>query len=288
MGVSKIFSTPLRYPGGKGKFCHFIKQVFESNDLLDGHYAEPYAGGAGVALELLFHEYASTIHINDVDPAVYAFWDAAVNHTDELCQMIADTDVNMANWHRYKAIMENSHEFSSLELAMATFFLNRTNRSGILKAGVIGGKDQAGKWKLDVRFNKTDLIRRIDLIGRFKNRIKVYNKDANLFLEEVVPSLPLKSLVYLDPPYYVKGSGLYRNFYSHEDHVQIAGALSSVKHPWIVSYDNVSEIKEIYSDYRQDEYFLSYTAQLKKKGSEVMIYGPSVVPPVNAFARDVG
>ncbi|WP_323166972.1 DNA adenine methylase [Pseudomonas atacamensis] len=288
MGVSKIFSTPLRYPGGKGKFCHFIKQVFESNDLLDGHYAEPYAGGAGVALELLFHEYASTIHINDFDPAVYAFWDAAVNHTDELCKIIADTDVNMENWHRYKKVMINPNEFSRLELAMATFFLNRTNRSGILKAGVIGGKDQAGKWKLDVRFNKADLIRRIDLIGRFKNRIKVYNKDANLFLEEVLPSLPLKSLVYLDPPYYVKGSGLYRNFYNHQDHVQIAGALIAVKHPWIVSYDNVPEIKEIYSAYRQDEYFLSYTAQLKKKGSEVMIYGPSIVPPANAFARDAG
>lgn len=288
MGVSKIFSTPLRYPGGKGKFCHFIKQVFESNDLLDGHYAEPYAGGAGVALELLFHEYASTIHINDFDPAVYAFWDAAVNHTEELCKIIADTDVNMENWHRYKKVMLNPSEFSSLELAMATFFLNRTNRSGILKAGVIGGKDQAGKWKLDVRFNKADLIRRIDLIGRFKNRIKVYNKDANLFLEEVLPNLPLKSLIYLDPPYYVKGSGLYRNFYNHQDHVQIAGALSAVKHPWIVSYDNVPEIKEIYSAYRQDEYFLSYTAQLKKKGSEVMIYGPSIVPPANAFARDVG
>lgn len=288
MGVSKIFSTPLRYPGGKGKFCHFIKQVFESNDLLDGHYAEPYAGGAGVALELLFHEYASTIHINDFDPAVHAFWDAAVNHTDELCKIIADTDVNMENWHRYKQVMTNPNDFSSLELAMATFFLNRTNRSGILKAGVIGGKDQAGKWKLDVRFNKTDLIRRIDLIGRFKNRIKVYNKDANLFLEEVLPSLPLKSLVYLDPPYYVKGSGLYRNFYNHQDHVQIAGALIAVKHPWIVSYDNVPEIKEIYSAYRQDEYFLSYTAQLKKKGSEVMIYGPSIVPPANAFARDAG
>lgn len=288
MGVSKIFSTPLRYPGGKGKFCHFIKQVFEANDLLDGHYAEPYAGGAGVALELLFHEYASTIHINDYDPAVHAFWDAAVNHTDDLCRLISDTEVNMENWHRCKTVMDNSQDFSILELAMATFFLNRTNRSGILKAGVIGGKAQAGKWKLDVRFNKTDLIGRIDLIGRFKNRIKVYNLDAKVFLDSVIPSLPVKSLLYLDPPYYVKGAGLYRNFYNHEDHVQIAGALGEVNHPWIVSYDNVPEIKEIYASYRQDEYLLSYTAQQKKKGSEVMIYGPSIQAPMNALTRSAG
>lgn len=288
MGVSKIFSTPLRYPGGKGKFCHFIKQVFEANGLLDGHYVEPYAGGAGVALELLFHEYASNIHINDFDPAVYAFWVAAVNHTDELCRLISDTQVNMENWHKYRSIMDSSDHHSLLELAMATFFLNRTNRSGILKAGVIGGKAQSGKWKLDVRFNKEDLIRRIDLIGRYKNRIKVYNLDAAQFLDVLVPVLPAKSLIYLDPPYYVKGSGLYRNFYNHEDHVQIAEALGQVDRPWIVSYDNVPEIKEIYSQYRQDEYFLSYTAQQKKKGSEVMIYGPGITAPLDVLVQDVG
>lgn len=285
---SRRFSTPLRYPGGKGKFAHFVKQVFESNHLLDGHYAEPYAGGAGVALELLFHEYASNIHINDYDPAVHAFWVAAVCHTDDLCRLIADTDVNMENWHKYKAIMDNSSEASTLDLAMATFFLNRTNRSGILKAGVIGGKAQLGKWKLDVRFNKQDLIRRIDLVGRYKNRIKVYNLDAAEFLTTVVSKLPQKSLTYLDPPYYVKGSGLYRNFYNHDNHVEIANALKNVDRPWIVSYDNVPEIKQIYSPYRQDEYFLSYTAQEKRKGSEVMIYGPMINTPFDSFFHKTG
>lgn len=285
MGSSKRFSTPLRYPGGKGKFAHFVKTIFENNNLLDGHYAEPYAGGAGVALELLFHEYASNIHINDYDPAVYAFWISAVNHTDELCKLIADADVTMDNWHKYKAIMDHSGEVSTLDLAMATFFLNRTNRSGILKAGVIGGKSQLGKWKLDVRFNKQDLIRRIDLVGRYKNRIKVYNLDATEFLATVVPQLPQKSLTYLDPPYYVKGSGLYRNFYNHDNHVEIASTLGHVNHPWIVSYDNAPEIKEIYSQYRQDEYFLSYTAQEKRKGSEVMIYGPMIKAPSHVLTR---
>ncbi|MFO3672596.1 DNA adenine methylase [Pseudomonas protegens] len=284
MGVSRVFSTPLRYPGGKGKFAHFIKQVFEANELLDGHYIEPYAGGAGVALELLFHEYASTIHINDFDPAVYAFWDSAVSNTEELCKTIFDTAVTMDNWHHYKSVMNQPENYSAIELAMATFFLNRTNRSGILKAGVIGGKDQAGKWKLDVRFNKEDLVKRIELIGRYKNRIKVYNLDAAALLTTIVPTIPQKSLMYLDPPYYVKGSGLYRNFYSHDDHARIAEVLKEVEIPWIVSYDNVPEIKDIYSTYRQDEYFLSYTAQQKKKGSEVMIYGPSIKAPHNALA----
>lgn len=288
MGASKIFSTPLRYPGGKGKFSHFIKQVFEANGLLDGHYVEPYAGGAGVALELLFHEYASIIHINDLDPAVYSFWHSAVHSTEALCKLINDTPVNMENWRAYKSVLDDVTQHSTLDVAMATFFLNRTNRSGILKAGVIGGQAQSGKWKLDVRYNKQDLIKRIELIGRFKNRIKVYNLDAVALLSELEPILPAKTLFYLDPPYYVKGAGLYRNFYNHDDHVGIAKAMGQVKHPWIVSYDNADEIKAMYSEYRQDEYFLSYTAQQKKKGSEVMIYGPDVIIPYQGLQKCAG
>jgi len=284
----KTFSTPLRYPGGKGKFSHFIKGIFEENSLLDGHYAEPYAGGAGVALELLFHEYASQIHINDLDYAVYSFWQSAVHDTENLCRLVLDTPITMEQWHRQKHVLGNIENHSMLEVALATFFLNRTNRSGILKAGVIGGKDQSGKWKLDVRFNKEDLVRRIELIGRFKDRINVYNLDALNFINDVIPKLPKKSLTYLDPPYYVKGSGLYRNFYSHDDHVKIEKAMSGVEHPWIVSYDDTPEIRKIYSQYRQDSYFLSYTAQEKKKGSEVMIYGPTIVIPTNHLLDKAG
>jgi DNA adenine methylase len=275
----KQFSTPLRYPGGKGKFSKFVKQVFEANGLLDGHYVEPYAGGAGVALELLFQEYVSHIHINDIDTAIYSFWEAAVYHTSDLCELIVETPVTMENWHKNRAVLESIGKHSVLEVALATFFLNRTNRSGILKAGVIGGKAQEGKWKLDARYNKEELTKRIKMIGRYRDRVHVYNRDAVDFLDVIIPELPEKTLIYLDPPYYEKGSGLYRNFYNHEDHVRIAKRLDNVKLPWMVSYDDVQPIKNIYSKYRQDEYILSYTAQDKRKGSEVMIYGPSIIQP---------
>lgn len=282
----KKFVTPLRYPGGKGKFSHFVKKVFEENDLLDGNYVEPFAGGAGVALDLLYHEYASRIHINDLDPAVFEFWNCAINSTDDLCKKIRDTDVNIDVWKSQKSVLSKLSEHSSLDIAFATFFLNRTNRSGILKAGVIGGQNQAGKWKLDVRYNKNDLISRIEMIGRYRDRISVYNLDALHLLTSIVPKLPEKTLIYLDPPYYVKGAGLYRNFYNHEDHVMIQRSLVNVKCPWIVSYDDTKEIREIYKEYRQDKYFLSYTVQEKKKGSEIMIYGPNVQTPKNVLVQD--
>lgn len=273
------FFTPLRYPGGKGKLAYYVKALIENNDLNDGHYVEPYAGGAGVALDLLFNEYVQHIHINDIDPAVYAFWNCVAHQSDKLCQRIADTNVTIDEWERQKQII-NSAQAEGLDLAFATFFLNRTNRSGILKAGVIGGKAQSGKWTLDVRYNKADLIKRIERIARYQDRIHVYNQDTLALLKSLPNQLPDNTLIYLDPPYYEKGQGLYRNFYNHQDHVNIKQAIDTIKHiPWIVSYDNAPEIAEIYQGYRSDVFDLQYTAQTKRVGSEIMIYSDNLLIP---------
>lgn len=267
------FYTPLRYPGGKAKLSYYIKSVIEQNDLLDGHYVEPFAGGAGVALELLFQEFVQQIHINDLDVAIYSFWDTVVNEPECICKLIQDTPVTIDEWHKQKNILTTKSDVSSLELAFATFFLNRTNRSGILKAGVIGGKHQAGEWKLDVRFNKKDLISRIQKIASYQSRIKIYNLDTAKLLKTLPKKLPEKSLVYLDPPYYIKGQGLYRNFYEHKDHVEIRTLLDKIEDiPWLVSYDNADEIGSIYTGYRKQVFDLQYSAQTKRVASEVMIY----------------
>lgn len=269
--------TPLRYPGGKGKLASYVKSIFELNNLNDGHYVEPYAGGAGVALELLMLEFASHIHINDIDPAIHAFWHSVLNDSKALIEKILETPVNMENWYICKDIYNNPTHHSILDLGFSTFFLNRTNRSGILKAGVIGGKSQSGLWTLDARYNKEELINRIRRIADYRNRITLYKADAAILIADLSKDLPKKTLFYLDPPYYVKGKGLYRNFYSHEDHVKIEEALRKIKRQkWIVSYDDTPQIHEIYTGYSTKIYSLNYTAQEKVTGSEVMIYGPGI------------
>ncbi len=265
------FSTPLRYPGGKAKFAPFVKDLMEVNNL-SGDYLEPFAGGAGVALDLLYSGYCKNIHINDFDLAVYSFWKAVTSNTEEFLRVLYQTPVTIDEWYKQKAIFDNPMNHSDIEHGFAAFFLNRTNRSGILKGGVIGGKNQDGRYKLDARFHKANLTKRIEKIGDFSDHINVYNLDALDLLSKVDTMLPEDSLIYLDPPYYVKGQGLYRNFYIHKDHVQIRQALDKVKTKWIVSYDNCTEIKEIYAGYIQDDYELNYSAYYKMKGSEVMIY----------------
>ena len=274
------FYTPLRYPGGKGKLAYFLKALIDENNLHDGHYVEPFAGGAGVALELMFQEYVRHIHINDLDKAIYSFWLSVINHTDDLCALIHDTPVTIEEWKKQKEVLADSDNQSALNLGFATFFLNRTNRSGILKAGVIGGKAQSGQWKLDVRYNKKELINRIEKIAVNRDRIHVYNLDTADLLRTELNNLPNNTLVYLDPPYYLKGQGLYRNFYNHDDHVQIREILDTIEDkPWVVSYDNTPEIEDIYSKYRQQVFDLQYTAQTKRVASEIMIYSNQVIIP---------
>lgn len=280
MYSNKLY-TPLRYPGGKGRFAPFIADVMAMNGLSGGHYLEPYAGGAGVALELLFHGHASHIHINDLDPAVNLFWTAITEEPEAVLRLLRDTPVDMAQWHHWRAVMRGEEAGSTTERGFATLFVNRTNRSGILKGGVIGGKEQAGNYKLDARFNKEVLAKRIEKIANNSSKISVYCEDAYELLIRCAAFLPEDSLVYLDPPYYVKGQGLYRNFYRHDDHLAIANLLQSehFPHAWVVSYDNAPEICEMYGDSQGMSYGLNYTAQKRYLGDEVMFFGPGVMVP---------
>lgn len=274
------FNTPLRYPGGKAKLTNFLKLVFEENDLLDGHYVEPYAGGAGIALALLYQSYVNSIHLNDLNPAVYAFWHSVLNNNEALCRLVRDTPVTMEEWKKQKNVMLNPTLHDKVELGFATFFLNRTNRSGILMGGVIGGKEQSGDWKLDVRFNKPDLINRIEKLALYGSRIKLYNMDAAELISTILPNLPSKTLVYLDPPYYVKGKGLYQNHYTHEDHKAIATQVQKeIKLPWIVSYDYAPEIMAMYAKSKSIVYGLNYSAQNKYEGVEAMFFSKKLVIP---------
>lgn len=279
------YYTPLRYPGGKGKLSNFVKLLCKSNCPNNGHYIEVYAGGAGVAMELLLENHVDRISINDVDPAVYNFWKSVTEDTDELCKLITDTPVTIDIWREQREVLRDLNNHSSIAIGFATFFLNRCNRSGILKGGVIGGQSQQGKWKLDVRFNKTELLRRIEAIAEKRDRIKVHNLDALELLNLLKPTIDENTLIYLDPPYYLKGKGLYRNFYSHEDHEAVKKYLAGLKTvKWLVSYDNVDPINKLYFGYRTQTYSLSYTAQNKFKGSEILIYSdvmevPSVKNP---------
>lgn len=275
--------SPLRYPGGKSQLAPFVIELLRRNDLFGAVYAEPFAGGAGIAWKLLFDGYASEVWINDIDPSIHAFWNSVLYKTDDLCELIEKTEVSIDEWHRQKSI-QTTGRVASLALGFSTFFLNRTNRSGILKAGVIGGMAQAGDWKLDCRFKKEDLIAKIQRIALYKEQIQLTRLDALHFVKETCKRLPKISLLNIDPPYYSKGPELYCSFYSHDDHVLLSRAIKKLKKPWMLTYDNAPEIRSLYEDMPTVVQQLTYYAQVKRTGVELLVTSPEIALPPLARA----
>lgn len=274
MAFSNKLYSPLRYPGGKAMFAPFLAKIIETNSLVGADYFEPYAGGAGVALNLLFSGYAKHIHINDVDEFIYAFWVSITEYSSDILNLIENTPITIDEWFKWRDVLRGKKEANLVEKGFATLFVNRTNRSGILNAGVIGGKSQNGIYKLDARFKKDVIIERIRRIAKYRENISVYNRDSLDLLETCSSFLPERTFIYLDPPYFIKGKGLYRNYYEYEDHLRISKLLQgpSFKYPWVVSYDNASEICKMYDGSRSIKYNLNYSLQRKYEGNEVVFF----------------
>lgn len=276
-----VNNSPLRYPGGKSQLAPYVIELLRVNNLFGAVYAEPFAGGAGIAWRLLFDGYASEVWINDIDLSIHAFWNSVLNHTDDLCELIATTPVTIEEWHRQRS-RQASAAPESLALGFSTLFLNRTNRSGILKAGVIGGLAQAGEWKIDCRFNRDELIEKIRRIAIYREQITLTRVDAYAYLMGQCKKLPKASLLNIDPPYYSKGPGLYCSFYTHDDHVALSKAIRRLKQPWMLTYDDATEIQQLYAGLPTMKQFLTYYAQVKRTGVELMVTAPTLVVPVLA------
>lgn len=276
--------SPLRYPGGKQVLSRVLAALIKANGREGGFYAEPYAGGCGAGLHLLFSERISNLMINDADRSIYSFWYAILRKTDSFLEMLRDIPLSVDEWQRQRDIYLSNCRRSVLQLGFSTFYLNRCNRSGIIaNGGLIGGRNQSGQWKLDARFNKAGLRQRIERIAMYRERIRVSNLDALEFLKLTVCSSEVskQAFVYLDPPYFVKGNQLYLDYYSAADHLALARYLE--RRPpflWALSYDNVPPIHNLYRQHRRYSFSLSYSARERRIGKELMVVHPKLnIPP---------
>lgn len=275
-----MYYSPLRYPGGKGKLASFMEYMIDQLGHRGGTYIEPFAGGAGIAMELLLRNVVSRIVINDYDKAVWSFWKAILTETDRFVEEIRTVPLTVDEWQKQHEILVTQNDKYSFELGFAAFYLNRTNRSGIIKGGVIGGQEQAKDWKMDVRFKREELVTRIQRIAARKKDIKLYNKDVNSFIKNYVPLYEENALIYFDPPYFRKGQQLYMNFFNYKDHVRIEQEIREhVNCDWIITYDYEPQIEETYHNYNLRLYDLNYSVSTKRKANELMIFKDGIIIP---------
>lgn len=284
--MSARYISPLRYPGGKARMAPYLAQLIRSQPTRPSSYAEPFAGGAGAAVKLLVDETVKSIHINDLAPGVAAFWRSVFFNTDALVTLVKGASVTVAEWHRQRAIFDDPADSDDVTLGFATFFLNRTNRSGILTARPIGGLDQTGNWKIDARFNREDLARRISVLGEYRRRVSVTQLDAKDFMS-TIENLGSSLLTYVDPPYIVQGEDLYLDSLSYEDHAALAEYLSTTSVPWLLTYDTAEQVTaELYKGFRAAQFSISHTAQKQHVGSEYIVFSNQLlVPSLNVVRR---
>lgn len=272
--------SPLRYPGGKNRLSSFIAKVCIDNKI-HGHYVEPYAGGAAVALLLLLDGYVKRITINDKDRSIYAFWHSVLYNCESLCGLIDKTEITISNWTAQREVQDNKENAALLDLGFSTLFLNRTNRSGIISAGCIGGKNQAGSYRIDCRFNKEEIKKRIRLIAKNKDAISLYNLDAPILIDMIQSeSNSTDTIFYFDPPYYLKAESLYLNHYKDDDHRLISEKIKGVKNVhWIVSYDDHMFIDGLYSNFPKKRYSFNHSAASAREGREILIFSERLNQP---------
>jgi DNA adenine methylase len=279
-GAMSATLTPLRYPGGKTQFYPLIKDLLKNNDLIGHTYIEPFAGGAGIAIKLLVNKDVGHIVINDIDSAIYAFWYSVLNYTDDLCMLIEETPVTIDQWKKQKSIYNNKKS-KMLEKGFATLFLNRTNVSGIIKGGIIGGLQQTGTYCIDARYTKNTLIKKIKTIGDFREQIDIYNFDAvKLFDLKEIKTLK-KTFVNFDPPYVSKGAGLYENSFSEADHEKLALMIKKCSRKWVVTYDIHPLITKLYADFHHNYLDLNYSINRKRRAKEYIFFSDNMIIPEN-------
>lgn len=280
--------SPLRYPGGKTKFYTYVREILSCNDMLGETYIEPFAGGAGLALKLLLNEDVSRIVINDFDPAIYSFWHSVLYETEAFCELIENAILTTNQWNLQHSIYLESDTSDPLTLGFATFYLNRTNISGVVKSGMIGGQGQNGKYGLDARFNRQTLIEKIKTIASHKEQIVLLNLDARELLQPRQLRKFYKIFINLDPPYVKKGAQLYKNAFSESDHRELCELVKQCRRKWIVTYDVCPLVADLYKSYRSSYLDVTYSIQASKKAKEYIFFSDTLVLPKEIKIRCAG
>mgnify|MGYP001440887376 CR=1 FL=1 len=271
----------IRYPGGKSKLRAEILKQLDKQIYLGGskiiEYREPFFGGGSIGLKFLeMNPYIHKAWINDKDVGVASLWTSVMRYHDELKRKVVNFVPSVDIFYQYKDILLSNQPMDVVELGFMKLAVHQMSFSGlgVMAGGPIGGKTQLGNYTIDCRWSADYICNKINKYHALFSRTNMYNNICSSFNFEKVleDDIDDNALVYIDPPYYVKGNDLYIVKFEKSDHMRLAELLKCAKYRWLLSYDDCEEVRELYNWAVIQPVGVNYTIKTSRNKSEVLIF----------------
>ena len=275
--------TPLRYPGGKTWLLDYVKAFARFHKLSSTTIVEPYGGSASISVGLIRSQLVTDATVCERDPLIVAFWNVAIHRNEELIEYLSSLEINMETWYGLRRYLdlEKTNLQNELEAAGAFLFFNRTNYSGIIKGGPLGGKKQLSKYKLNCRFNKGRIADKIRSLKALEDKLKIIQIDGLEYMKNHALQSPDNVFFYVDPPYYGAGKDLYRFYFTDFDHQQLSAFLTGTEIPWLLSYDDAEFIRNLYQKKSNLPVYTDYQSGHLRRGVKELLISNYVIPPAS-------
>lgn len=212
-------------------------------------YYEPFFGSGSIGFKVLEElDTDRRVSISDIDPGIVSLWKAVHESPDELCSRIKSFTPNVDDFYSFQET-DGTDKSLTVENGFKKLALHQMSYSGLgAKAGgPIGGREQRGAYKIDCRYNVPTLTKNIGKLHTLMSRFKDLTIECKPVFSSLESIQRANSIVYLDPPYYVQGGALYANNMNVFEHQELAKRLNAAEYEWVLSYDDVEPIRQLYS-----------------------------------------
>ncbi len=267
----------FRYPGGKNKLKKIIIKKILPYINNKTQYREVFFGGGSICLDMIKDNTIDNIWINDKDIGIACLWTSLISHHQILKEKIIHFTPSVDKFYniRDELLQLKTQPSDIIDIGFKKLAIHQLSFSGLgtKSGGPLGGKEQKSAYKIDCRWSPDYICKKIDKIHNLLNNIKIYKGSCtNLDFEHIINDNHCNSVLYLDPPYYIKGNELYQYGFTQEDHIRLSNLLYNTKHKWVLSYDDCEEIQELYQWANIQQISASYTISGSRQKTELLIW----------------
>ena len=248
------------YIGGKRNLARRIVELIEA--IPHELYAEPFVGMGGIFFRR--HLVPKAEVINDFNQDVANLFRILQRHYVPFMEMMRFQLTTRAEFERLRET--NPDTLTDLERAARFLYLQRTTYGGKRDASSFGVRTDGPS-----RFNITTLG---PMLEDLHDRLAGVGIERLAFGDFITRYDRPHVLFYLDPPYYGCEDYYGKGLFERTDFDRLAILLRSLKGRFIMSLNDVSEVREIFAEFTIEEVSTTYTVSSQgssKRAAELLI-----------------